>query len=87
MQSLMDAPLAPDKLIDKILIGLGDELTSLSFSLRARESSISFDELHENLFTFEACLKQKAAKTSSAPSMAYVATKLYPNCLPTILGS
>lgn len=43
----------------KILNSLGDEFKDISTAVRARDSVIIFEELHEKLLNFEAVLKQE----------------------------
>ena len=43
-----------DELTLKILCGLGDEYSHLASTFKARETHVSFDELHEKLITHEA---------------------------------
>lgn len=62
-------------LIVKILANLGDEFKDISSVIRARETSISFEELHEKLINFKAILKQDATKTQKFPITANYANK------------
>lgn len=50
-----------DDIVKSILNGLNLKFHEISTALRARETSISYEELHENLTDFEAVLKQQEA--------------------------
>ena len=45
-----------EDLTEKILDGQGDEYKELVCDIQARDTSISFDELHEKILSFEASL-------------------------------
>ena len=66
--AILGAPMDEDDLMEKILNGLGDEYKELVRAIQARDTTISFDELHEKLLNFEATL---------------LGTKLEPNHFPT----
>ena len=51
-----------EDLIEKILDGLGDEYNEPVCAVQARDTSITFDELHEKLLSFEASLSTKSKK-------------------------
>ena len=72
---LMNAAYDIDELTLKILRGLGDEYSPLASAVKARETPVSFDELHEKLITYEAQLKQDQDKKSLTPASAYLTTK------------
>ncbi|KAK2655407.1 hypothetical protein Ddye_008459 [Dipteronia dyeriana] len=55
--AMLDAPENPEDLTVKILNGLGDEFRDISSAVRARDSPITFEELHKKLFNFKAVLK------------------------------
>ena len=55
--ALVDTPLTNDDLTLHILNGLGDEFHDIVGPIRARESSLSFEELHDLLIGYEADLK------------------------------
>ncbi|KAH0673031.1 hypothetical protein KY284_024118 [Solanum tuberosum] len=75
------APVSNSELIVKILSGLGSEFQELSAVIRARDSTISYEELYEKLMDHELFLKYEdnkkplstnittavAQKTSSTP--------------------
>ncbi|RVW94084.1 Retrovirus-related Pol polyprotein from transposon RE1 [Vitis vinifera] len=52
--AILGAPLDPEDLTDKILDGLGDDYKELVRVVQARDTFITFDELHEKLLSFEA---------------------------------
>ncbi|RVW78965.1 Retrovirus-related Pol polyprotein from transposon RE2 [Vitis vinifera] len=54
--AILGAPMEEEDLTEKILDGLGDEYKELVRAVQARDTSISFDELHEKLLSFEASL-------------------------------
>ena len=52
--ALLGAPLDAEDLTDTILDGLGDEYKELTRVVQARDTPITFEELHEKLLNFEA---------------------------------
>ena len=71
---MLDAPENSEDLTVKILNGLGDEFKDISAAIRARDSAITFEELHEKLLNFEAVLKQETLTNNRSPITAnYVA--------------
>ena len=72
---LMNAACDIDKLTLKILRGLSDEYSSLAFTVKARETLVFFDKLHEKLITYEAQLKQDQDKKLLTGASAYLAIK------------
>jgi hypothetical protein len=52
--AILGAPMDPEDLTEKILDGLDNDYKELVRAVQARDTSISFDELHEKLFSFEA---------------------------------
>ena len=73
--AMLDAPENFEDLTVKILNGLGDEFKDISSAVRARDTAISFEELHEKLINFEAVLKQEVAKNQRIPITANYATR------------
>ncbi|KAI9177744.1 hypothetical protein LWI28_018729 [Acer negundo] len=72
--AMLDAPENPEDLTVKILNGLGDEFKDISSIVRARDSAISFEELHEKLLNSEAFFKQNSTRIQRLPITAnYVA--------------
>jgi hypothetical protein len=57
---VLGAPMDTDDLAEQILDGLGEDYTELVRAIQAREAAISFDELHEKLFLFEASLQTQS---------------------------
>ena len=70
----------------KILCGLGEEFNELSAAIKARDTPISFDELHEKLVTFEAQMQQDVPKRNFFPATANVATRPHYNPQPPFYG-
>lgn len=80
IQSLCDelstsrVPVYP-KLIFKILSGLGSEFSELSATIRARDSTISYEELYKKLLDHELFLKyeddKKMLSTNITPAVAH----------------
>ena len=63
-----------DDLTEKILDGLGDEYTELVHAVQARDTPITFDELHEKLLNYEAALlgtKSEPAHFSASANPAH----------------
>ena len=54
--SLLGKPVDDEVFIDRVLKGLSDEYKSIIDAINARDTSISFVELHEKLFNKEASL-------------------------------
>jgi hypothetical protein len=52
--AILGAPMDPEDLIEKILDGLDNDYKELVRAVQARDTSISFHELHEKLLSFEA---------------------------------
>ena len=72
--AMLDAPENPENLTVKLLNGLGDEFRDISSVVRACDSPITFEELHEKLLNFEAVLKQEITRNQKFPITAnYVA--------------
>ena len=63
--ALLGAPMDEEDITDKILDGLGDEYRELVRAVQARDSSISFEELHEKLLNFEATLQTQSHSSAS----------------------
>ncbi|KAI5337848.1 hypothetical protein L3X38_017119 [Prunus dulcis] len=63
--ALIDAPVTDDDLVIHILNGVSPEFKELAAGARARESSISFEELHEKLVEYEAALQCEDTHTAS----------------------
>ena len=57
--AILGAPIDEEDLTEKILDELDDDYKELVLAIQACDNSISFDELHEKLLTFEALLQGK----------------------------
>ena len=62
--AILGAPVDSEDFTDKILDGLGDEYKELVRAIQARDTPISFDELHEKLLSFEAHATTETLATS-----------------------
>ncbi|GKV43245.1 hypothetical protein SLEP1_g50561 [Rubroshorea leprosula] len=69
----IDRPLNDDDLTVYILNGLGPEFREIAASLRARDSSLSFDDLHDRLVAHEESLKREEACPEITPVTAHYA--------------
>ncbi|OMP03343.1 Reverse transcriptase, RNA-dependent DNA polymerase [Corchorus capsularis] len=67
--NLAGANVEEDELVLYILNGLGSEFREISANIRARDSSISFDELHDKLTSYELFLQQETAHTHATISV------------------
>ena len=54
--AILGAVVDDEDLLEKILEGLGGDYKELVRAVQARDTPISFDELHEKLLNFEASL-------------------------------
>ncbi|KAL6269021.1 hypothetical protein ACE6H2_025932 [Prunus campanulata] len=68
--ALLGAPLDEEEITDKILDGLGDEYKELVRAVQARDTSITFEELHEKLLNFEASLQSIPPEPHHFPATA-----------------
>ncbi|XP_060190524.1 uncharacterized protein LOC132619723 [Lycium barbarum] len=73
------APVSNPELIVKILSGLEPEFREISAAIRARDTTITYEELFEKLLDHELFLRQEDAKKLSSPITAAVATPTKPN--------
>ena len=55
---LMGYPLSEDEIILHVLNGLGNDFKEINAAIRARDSSVTFEELHDTLQDQETLLKQ-----------------------------
>ncbi|RVW79466.1 hypothetical protein CK203_050052 [Vitis vinifera] len=55
---LMGYPLSEDEIILHVLNGLGNDFKEINAAIRARDSSVTFEELHDKLQDQETLLKQ-----------------------------
>ncbi|XP_059285143.1 uncharacterized protein LOC132038502 [Lycium ferocissimum] len=77
------APVSNPELIVKILNGLGPELREISAAIRARDTTITYEELFEKLLDHELFLRHEDAKKLSSPITA-ARLPLPPNLTPII---
>ena len=68
--AILGTPLDPEFLTDKILDGLGNDYKELVHAVQARDTSITFDELHEKLLSFEASAPAITSSETSLPITA-----------------
>lgn len=59
--ALINTSIDEDDLVLHILNGLGPEFKEISTAIRARETPITFEELHDKLIEFEQYLKRNEA--------------------------
>ena len=59
-----------DKLIHVVLKGLGSEFKNLSATIRARDTLISFEKLHDKLADYELTLKHNETQ-SKKPNITF----------------
>ncbi|CAL2268722.1 unnamed protein product [Prunus armeniaca] len=55
--ALIDSPISDDDLVIHILNGLGSDFKEIVVAIRARETPITFEELHDKLVDFESAIK------------------------------
>ncbi|RVW11856.1 Retrovirus-related Pol polyprotein from transposon RE1 [Vitis vinifera] len=72
--AILGVPLDPEDLTDKILDRLGDDYKELVCAVQARDTSITFDELHEKLLSFEASAPAITSSETSIPITANLIT-------------
>jgi histone deacetylase 1/2 len=68
--ALLGASLDAEEITDKILDGLGDDYKELVRAVQARDTSITFVELHEKLLNFEASLQHLPSEPHHFPATA-----------------
>lgn len=73
--ALLDCPLKPEDIIDRILEGLGSDYQSVIDAVHARDSPISFDDLHEKLLNRESTIKTQTAPPLLPASAHVTATR------------
>lgn len=66
--AMIDCPVSNEDLVVNILNNLGPEYKELGVALRARDSTISFSELHDKLLDFAIQLKKEETPTLIAPT-------------------
>ncbi|XP_019228141.1 PREDICTED: uncharacterized protein DDB_G0289917-like [Nicotiana attenuata] len=73
--STASAPVTNSELIVKILSGLGPEFREISAAIRARDSTITYEELYEKLLDHELFLRHEESK--KAPRQITVAAATF----------
>ncbi|KAJ0980702.1 hypothetical protein J5N97_008957 [Dioscorea zingiberensis] len=68
--ALLGAPIDDEEITDKILDGLGDDYKELVRAVQARDTSITFEELHDKLLNFEASLQTLPPAPHQFPTTA-----------------
>ena len=68
--ALMGYPLSEDEIILHVLNGLGNDFKEISATIWARDSLVTFKELHDKLQDQEALLKQDDASRETPPITA-----------------
>ncbi|GFQ01835.1 retrovirus-related pol polyprotein from transposon tnt 1-94 [Phtheirospermum japonicum] len=71
--ALLGSTMDLEDIVLKVLNGLDDQYRELSNAIQARETLVSFDELHEKLLNFEAQLLTRPAAVSPQPLTAFSA--------------
>ena len=66
--AILGAPMEEDDLTEKILDGLGDEYKELVRAVQARDTMITFEELHEKLLNFEVSLQTLSSESHHFPT-------------------
>ncbi|KAI5312491.1 hypothetical protein L3X38_041664 [Prunus dulcis] len=56
--ALVDSPISDDDLVIHILNGLGSDFKEIAAAIRARETPITFEELHDKVVDFESATKR-----------------------------
>ena len=76
--AILGAPVDIEDLSERILEGLGSEYTELARAVQARDTPISFDELHEKLLNFEASIHNTNHTTQPYfPASAHIANRAF----------
>ncbi|KAA8550183.1 hypothetical protein F0562_001867 [Nyssa sinensis] len=77
--ALLGAPLDEEEITDKILYGLSDDYKELVRAVQARDTSITFEELHEKLLNFEVSLQSVVPEQHHFPATAHPTSKSHKN--------
>ena len=77
--ALVDAPIGETFLIIHILDGLNSEFKKIVAAMKACETSITFEELHDKLLSHKGYLKRESLKQNNNNITTNVATKQNPN--------
>ncbi|OIT18706.1 hypothetical protein A4A49_64789, partial [Nicotiana attenuata] len=68
------APVTDSEIIVKILSGLGPEFREISAAIRARDTTVTYEELYEKLLDHELFIRHEDAKKTLSPITAALAT-------------
>ena len=68
--ALMGYPLSEDEIILHVLNGLGNDFKEISVVIQARDSPVTFEELHDKLQDQESLLKQDDTSRETPPITA-----------------
>ena len=68
--ALPGAPIDEEEITDKILDGLSNDYKELVRAVQARDTSITFEELHDKLLNFEASLQAQPTEPHHFPATA-----------------
>ncbi|KAK3430798.1 hypothetical protein EUGRSUZ_E02344 [Eucalyptus grandis] len=68
--AIIDTPISDDDLVIHALRGLGIEYKEIAAAIRARENTISFEEMHDKLVAYETQLKLEEIRLEAAPVTA-----------------
>ena len=66
----MGYPLSEDEIILYVLNGLGNDFKEISATIRAKDSPVTFEELHDKLQGQETLLKQDNTSRETPPIIA-----------------
>ena len=66
----MGYPLSEDEIILYVLNGLGNDFKEISAAIRAKDSPVTFEELHDKLQGQETLLKQDNTSRETPPIIA-----------------
>ncbi|CAL1397616.1 unnamed protein product [Linum trigynum] len=75
---LINAPVSNEDLILYVLCGLPEAYDHLSAAIRARDTPIRFEDLHDRLVDFETDLASVRLNPQSAPTTAFSSARGYP---------
>lgn len=73
--AIIDHPISDDDLTLYVLNGLGSEFREIAASIRAREKSLAFEELHDLLVGYENYLRRLESATQQLVATANYTTK------------
>ena len=64
--AMIDQPVSNAHLVNHVLNGIGAEYKEISAAVRARDSIISFEELHDKLIDYESYLKREESRNNAS---------------------